>query len=208
MHFEFIAGNLALDFANTVHNYGAADPEDDLKSHSELVNWVRQAGLVSEAESRELDHRARAKPGAAQSALRQALRLRRCVYEVFSDIAQSRRPRAVALAGLNSSYRQAMAQASLQRVGDEYRLGWEGDGDTLDRVLWTVTKTAMDLITSPRLGRVRQCAGSNCSWLFVDTSRNGMRRWCDMQACGNRAKVRRFRQRGKTSLAGQETGAP
>jgi len=31
--------------------------------------------------------------------------------------------------------------------------------------------------------------------MFLDTSRNGRRHWCDMKDCGNLAKVRRFRQR-------------
>jgi predicted RNA-binding Zn ribbon-like protein len=51
----------------------------------------------------------------------------------------------------------------------------------------------VDLLTSEALTRVRRCSGETCSWLFVDNSRNRMRRWCDMQVCGNRAKVRRFR---------------
>jgi predicted RNA-binding Zn ribbon-like protein len=196
MRFEFLAGHLALDFANTVHNWGAPDPEDDLKGFSDLVSWARQAGVVNEQESRELHRSAQANPAAAASDLKRALRLRGLIYEVFSGIAQGARPHPGALAGLNSYCKQAMAQVSIQRVGDRYELGWEQGNRIFDRVLWAVTRSAMDLMTSERLGRVRQCAGESCSWLFLDTSRNGLRRWCDMQACGNRAKVRRFRQRG------------
>lgn len=199
MQFEFLAGNLALDFANTVHDWGASDPGDDLKVFSDLVGWARQAGLVNEQESRELDRSAQANPGAAAADLRRALRLRELIYEVFSGLARGVRPQPVTLAGLNSYFKQAMAQVSIRGVGDRYELGWEGSNRSFDRVLWAVTRSAMDLVTSERLGRVRQCAGDICSWLFLDTSRNGLRRWCDMQACGNRAKVRRFRQRGKSA---------
>jgi hypothetical protein len=30
MNYEFLGGNLALDFANTVHSHGMVDPCDDL----------------------------------------------------------------------------------------------------------------------------------------------------------------------------------
>jgi predicted RNA-binding Zn ribbon-like protein len=43
--------------------------------------------------------------------------------------------------------------------------------------------------------RVRRCAGNDCLLTFVDTSRPGRRRWCSMERCGNRAKVRAFRNR-------------
>jgi predicted RNA-binding Zn ribbon-like protein len=195
MRFEFLAGHLALDFANTVHNWGAPDPEDDLKGFSDLVSWARQAGVVNEQESRELHRSSQANPAAAASDLKRALRLRGLIYEVFSGIAQGARPHPGALAGLNSYCKQAMAQVSIQRVGDRYELGWEQGNRIFDRVLWAVTRSVTDLMTSEGLERVRQCAGESCSWLFLDTSRNGLRRWCDMQACGNRAKVRRFRQR-------------
>jgi predicted RNA-binding Zn ribbon-like protein len=41
---------------------------------------------------------------------------------------------------------------------------------------------------------VRLCADASCAWLFLDTTRNRTRRWCDMKECGNRNKVRRFRE--------------
>jgi len=69
--------------------------------------------------------------------------------------------------------------------------GWRRS-DSLDQVLWPVAIDAWDLLTEPELARVRQCpiADGGCGWLFLDSSRSGNRRWCDMRTCGNRAKVR------------------
>jgi predicted RNA-binding Zn ribbon-like protein len=64
-----------------------------------------------------------------------------------------------------------------------------------DTILMAVADSAAELLTSDSLPRVRQCGGLNCGWLFLDTTRNRSRRWCDMKDCGNRAKVRRYRQR-------------
>lgn len=53
---------------------------------------------------------------------------------------------------------------------------------------------ALDLVRdSP--GRVRECADPSCPVMFVDTSRNGSRRWCSMEGCGARAKASTYYRR-------------
>ena len=54
------------------------------------------------------------------------------------------------------------------------------------------------LFESPEVARIRHCANAKCLWLFLDDSKNGSRRWCSMQLCGNRAKAHRHYLRGKT----------
>ena len=60
-------------------------------------------------------------------------------------------------------------------------------------VLWSTG----DLLAGNQLARVRECANSNCLWVFIDESKNGTRRWCSMSACGNRAKAHRHYTRKK-----------
>ncbi|MFI9327891.1 CGNR zinc finger domain-containing protein [Kitasatospora sp. NPDC052868] len=64
-----------------------------------------------------------------------------------------------------------------------------------DQLVSTVARDAIALLTGPHADRVRQCGGDNCQLLFVDTSRPGRRRWCSMERCGNRHKVRALRAR-------------
>jgi predicted RNA-binding Zn ribbon-like protein len=189
MQHEFIGGNLALDFANTVHNHGTADPEDDLKVAADLVEWATQAGLLHNREAR---HAGRVRDNTAR--LRRALALRELLYGIFSRVAEGKRPKREALHTFQDLYRNATGQAEFQAEANRYRLAWSAI-DPLERVSHEIIRSAASLLTSEALTRVRQCAGDNCSWLFVDTSRNGLRRWCDMKACGNRAKVQRFRRR-------------
>jgi predicted RNA-binding Zn ribbon-like protein len=47
--------------------------------------------------------------------------------------------------------------------------------------------------------RVRRCAGPTCVLLFLDVSKSGRRRWCDMAVCGNRAKVAAHHARTRAS---------
>jgi predicted RNA-binding Zn ribbon-like protein len=62
-------------------------------------------------------------------------------------------------------------------------------------VLFTIALEAGELLMSPDLHRVRICAGSGCGWFFLDRSKAGRRRWCTMASCGNRVKVRSYRER-------------
>jgi predicted RNA-binding Zn ribbon-like protein len=66
---------------------------------------------------------------------------------------------------------------------------------TLEQVLSTFARDAVVLFTEVPPERIRQCAAADCQLLFADTSRPGRRRWCSMERCGNRAKVRSFRTR-------------
>ncbi|WP_448808967.1 CGNR zinc finger domain-containing protein [Agromyces bauzanensis] len=60
--------------------------------------------------------------------------------------------------------------------------------------------SAVELMTGPRLDRVKQCPG--CGWLFVDTSKNRSRRWCSMDMCGGRDKALRHYRRQRAEARG------
>jgi predicted RNA-binding Zn ribbon-like protein len=47
------------------------------------------------------------------------------------------------------------------------------------------------LLESEDAGRIRVCDGVDCGWMYLDRSRNGLRRWCEMGTCGTREKNRR-----------------
>jgi predicted RNA-binding Zn ribbon-like protein len=67
----------------------------------------------------------------------------------------------------------------------------------LDSVIWPVLWSAASLIVSDEASRIRICGGPDCGWIYVDRSRNQLRRWCQMETCGTREKSRRRYQRGK-----------
>jgi predicted RNA-binding Zn ribbon-like protein len=64
-------------------------------------------------------------------------------------------------------------------------------------IIWQIALSVLGLSVSDKLNRVKECPGENCGWLFLDTSKNGSRQWCDMKDCGNLAKVRRYRGKQK-----------
>src|SRR5213592_48759 len=174
-------GALCLDFANTVSWRGSGEPVDHLQAYDDLIRFARQAKLVSAIDARRLRREARRRPDAATRALRHAVALREALYRIFGGLAAGRRPSSADLATLNAALPAALAQLYVVPEHDQFAWAWARD--------------AAVFLTSVRLSRLRTCANPRCRWLFVDVTRNGMRRWCSMAVCGNRAKVGRYRQR-------------
>jgi predicted RNA-binding Zn ribbon-like protein len=199
--FEFIGDDPALDFVNTVDNRN--DPErrkELLNTYSDLLAWAAEAHLLSQAEAERLRNRASKSSGQARAALRRARILREALYRIFSAVAEERQPPAADVALLDGFDKQAMAHRRIRReLHGGYGWQWRSEGDDLDLILWQVAKAGAELLTSDGIYNVRMCAAEPCRWLFVDTSRNHKRRWCDMRICGNRAKARKFYERTKSA---------
>jgi predicted RNA-binding Zn ribbon-like protein len=197
--FEFTGGELCLDFANTVgHRTDAGRRRDDLASCADLLEWSRQAGTISRVDHSVLMRAADRSPVAARRTHARAVALREAIYAAMSahcagrSIPQSAIETISREAAIAASHRQIVAIPG--SVGG-FAWSWSATNPGFDRLIWPVAWSAADLVTSARINQVRECALETCGWLFVDTSRNRTRRWCDMRVCGNRAKVRRFYQR-------------
>jgi predicted RNA-binding Zn ribbon-like protein len=132
--------------------------------------------------------------------LRRAIALRETIWRVFDALAKGARADPSDLATLHEEEVAAMRHARFQQTGSGIDYEWS-DEPLLDRPLWAIARSAADLLTSRDIARVRECGSETCEWLFIDRSRNHTRRWCDMNDCGNRAKVRRFRQRQRAPKA-------
>jgi predicted RNA-binding Zn ribbon-like protein len=197
--FELTGGELCLDFANTVDN--RTDDErrrDNLGTYRDLIRWAEQTRIVSHADAVSLVQNASRHPQAANRVLSRARQLREAIYAVFSAQAAGRRPPQAPIALIGREAAAAAARRTLVSH-DRGAFSWTWQSaDELDRPLWPVALSAADVLTSGRLQLVRECALETCGWLFLDTSRNQTRRWCDMRVCGNRAKARRFYERARS----------
>jgi predicted RNA-binding Zn ribbon-like protein len=189
-------GWLCLDFANTAEWHASDQPTERLNDYPNLVSWARNKGILSDDEVQHLVRNAEIHPAQASAALNQAITLRETIYRIFSAVAAGRSPEEADLAALNATLAQGMAHLRIVQTPAGFVWDWDGDENALDRMLWPVVRSAVDLLTSKRLERVGECADDRgCGWLFLDVSRNHSRRWCSMEACGNRAKFRRHYQR-------------
>jgi predicted RNA-binding Zn ribbon-like protein len=206
--FQYIGGDPALDLVNTVDWTSRGLEDERLTEFDRLTRWAERAGVLHPKTGAALRRRATAKPRAADTAYRAALRARQVLQRVFSAIAEGK-PAGDELDDFNRLLGQAlghmrMVSATGRRAGRrKLRLGWEQLETRLDAVIWPVLWSAASLIASDEASRIRICGGADCGWMYVDRSRNGLRRWCQMETCGTREKSRRRYQRIKRPLPAQ-----
>jgi predicted RNA-binding Zn ribbon-like protein len=196
--FEFSGNHLCLDFSNTL-NDRASKPRESLNSYSDLVLWSQEAHILTENEARHLYEEAAQHQAEAAAVLRQAIDLREAFYRIFDAIASGSSAEEADLAILNAALSHSMAQACIIQEENGFTWDWVDKDKALNGMLWPLVRLAADLLTSEERHSVRVCASNDCGWLFLDTSKNHSRRWCDMKSCGNRAKVRKHYLQKKQS---------
>lgn len=176
--FQFIAGNLALDFVNTVA-YRPSAPRDELPVAAAFVQWARQASLLD----RQPVH-------SSAKQFRLFRKVREEVHGLFHFLAHGAPPSDHLLAPLNARLATIAPRRQILREQGALTWGWDLVPHDPERILAAILSSAADLLDSGQAPRVRQCEDATCGWLFLDRSQAGRRRWCSMADCGNRAKVR------------------
>lgn len=186
---DLVGGHLALDFVNTVNGRDGS-PVDWLDSPSRLLEWAALTAEFPRSLLSDLRTRALREPALAAKALSRARGLREVLFSVFAALARGRRPPADSVALLERHWKEAIRAARLPagRTGGGPAL--EAGRAGVDAIRFEVALRAVRLLGEIPRGRLRLCGGSDCAWLFLDTSRGGRRRWCDMATCGNVAKAR------------------
>ena len=201
LSFALRGGHLALDFANTVGWHAREEQDEYLTSYARVLDWARQTGAVTPTQADRLLVAANAQPEAANDALTAIVAVREAIYHLFSALAAERPLPDGALTTLNATLTDALGHLRLAVGATGPTWTWVDDGESFARPLWPVVRAASELLTSSDRARVRECAGTGCGWLFLDTSRNGSRRWCDTRDCGNRERVRRHYARRKRVIS-------
>lgn len=196
--FNFNSGRLCLDFTNTVRARPLSDRIESINSYGDLLSWARHATILTAGEAAALAEDAERRPRPAAHALTYALAGREAIYALFSAQAAGLPAPAGDLQTLNQAIGRSMTRSGLSAIGGRFEWGWPGSPPDLDRVRWWVVRSAAELLTSRDLTSVRECAGYDCGWLFIDATKNRSRRWCDMSTCGNRAKGRRHYERRRS----------
>jgi predicted RNA-binding Zn ribbon-like protein len=188
---EIVGGALCLDFVNTINS--RLYPEHDyLVQYSDLVGWANKVGTLSPAQSNQLQKRARQNSEEAGNALQTGRTLRELLYRLFSNAAGDSEPNKKDMETFVVFYGEAISHGSLVRMNNHFTTTWKVD-QAFDGVLWPIVHSAGQLLLSGELGQVKECPG--CGWLFLDTSKNQSRRWCSMNTCGARDKMRRYHKR-------------
>lgn len=198
--FSFIGGWLCLDFANTADGDIHTEWTERLESYAHLVAWGQQAGVLDETTAARLRAYAASHPAEAEVVLNQARQIRLTIYRIFSTVAAGQKPESAVLDDFSAALAGTMEHMRVVPQAEDFVWGWNSGDAPLERVLWPVVWSAAELLLSKQHHQVRECGGRDCSWLFLDTSRNHSRRWCSMDSCGNREKARVHYRRAKSGI--------
>jgi predicted RNA-binding Zn ribbon-like protein len=207
--FRFDAGAVCLDFAHT-GGEGRYAVFETLHVPADLGEWLAQPPLAAvltvpattqelaaakvlrqaiwDASHAQAAHRPL--PTAAVAAINRAAAAPPLTPELASSVAP---PVAAGLAGSSA----AAPPLAPGPAGVSVAAEWAAPVRAT-QALSTMAREMIELLSGPFSGRIRECASGDCPLVFVDTSRPGARRWCSMERCGNRHKLRALRARRAT----------
>ncbi|WP_119269282.1 CGNR zinc finger domain-containing protein [Taklimakanibacter deserti] len=194
-----VSEDLCLDYTHTVSWRGGDAPIERLEDIDDLLQWIEHNAGVEREVLRRIGRWTRDNPEYAQALLDEAVTTRETIYRILSAIAEGKPVPDKDFARLTRAIAETPPRNALVR--SDGRFGWRIAelrpvvAHLLAPVLWS----AGDLILAADRRRIRRCANEECLWLFLDESKSGTRRWCDMASCGNRAKARRHYSKTKQS---------
>ena len=201
--FGFVGGVLALDFVNTASQRVVGPFKEKLVDYAELVRFAEEADAIDEGDGQVLLGMADANARAATRVVDDARELREAIYGAFSARSRGEDANAKDLGIISKHYADAVAHQRLANTPEGFQFAWPAPPVSLDQVLWPVAVSATELLVSDDVARVKECATDNCNWLFLDSSKNKSRRWCEMKECWNRAKARRHQAKRKSAPSDQ-----
>ncbi len=193
---------LCLSLANTRNWRRAKAPLEHLHDYSDVLRWGEKRGLLDAGEVSRLAAVAGARARIARAEFASTLALRESIYRVFSERAHFREEDASDVALIDASFNDAVAQLELVVVDGKLTARARRVEAGLEAMRLHVALSAVSLLTSEFASKVKECADDRgCGWLFLDRTRNGSRRFCFSNECGNRARQVAFRRRHHHTVA-------
>ncbi len=189
---RLIGGALCLDFANTINGHNREINHEYIHDYSDLVRWCAHAGSLSNENMESLLEIGQEHPRKAKAIYEDALYLRELIFRVFQAVVIGYQASRQDLARLGSLWKEGQLNTRLVQTINGFSLS-SVDADVMRQPIFPISASAINLLTSMDIQRIKSCAGDHCDWLFIDNSRNHLRRWCSMDECGNQAKMKRRR---------------
>jgi predicted RNA-binding Zn ribbon-like protein len=197
--FRCPGGALCLDFCNSGGGTRGVSGSEWIAGFPELVDWLEAAAAVTGSQAARLREAGAASPRAAARVWSRAIKFREVLFRVLNAMAEGGKVAREDLSDIEAEHARAVSFARLSWAGETYRWSLDPSAAALDAAMQPLVESAVSLLTSAKLERLRRCGNSTCYWLFVDETRNHSRRWCEMASCGNVLKVRRHREKARSA---------
>lgn len=206
--FVFVGDRLWLDFVNT-DDVELGVRRDALRDFTTMLDWLVAAGVIDLDRRAAVLRRAEQQPAGATAALLDARRVRGALRALAERGLGNVDVRTEAVNEINRVLGRSAGTRRLEPLGDgHYARSFVAGGDAFAALMIPVVDDAADALINGELIRVRRCSDTRCRRVFLDGTKNGRRRWCDMATCGNRAKAARHRARENPLRPGRKYGQP
>jgi predicted RNA-binding Zn ribbon-like protein len=193
--FVFVGDRLWLDFVNT-DDIELGVRRDALRDFGTMLEWLAAVGVIDHDRRLAIMRRAEQQPAGASASLLDARRVRgalRALAEHGNSLVDARTE---AVAEINRVLGRSAGTRRLELASDgTYTRNFVAGGDAFAALMMPIVDDGADSLIAGELNRVRSCSDPRCRRVFLDSTKNGRRRWCDMATCGNRAKAARHRAR-------------
>lgn len=181
---DFIGGHPAIDFVNTVTARNAV-PVDRLDDYAAVTRWAALSSLSLRLEP--------VYGPEADAELRRCKALREALHATLTAVIDTHPVPSPAAVRLQTQWRHATAHAELDLSVHPFTVRFDQHGPVVSLPRRRLAAAAVELLTDLSRERLHRCPGERCGWLFLDASKAGRRRWCDMATCGTYDKNRRRR---------------
>ena len=195
---DFIGGHPVLDFINTVTGRDE-QPQDWLDSYEKLVSWAKKVDLLPLDTLADLSEKIKENEFETEQAFLQLKELREELFSLFYSLMSKQELSAELLERLEKKWHASYSIHRLVKINDKISLAVNSIAADVQLIEKRIIYLAVELACQFPTNRLRICKGTNCSWLFLDSSKAGRRCWCDMKTCGNASKARRFIVKKKLS---------
>ena len=193
------AEELFVSFGNTLE-YERGEPVDAVPDMTSLLAWLRERRLISGRGMAVEAAHLRRDPDETARRIERFHHLREVLHGIAAQVTETGHPTSDQLRDLNHILRHGLHYHQVERDPDGTRYTFAQVGDRLDQARATIASSLAQFLADDAPSRLRVCANPGCRYLFIDRSRTGRRRWCDMRTCGNQAKVARHRARARDQL--------
>jgi predicted RNA-binding Zn ribbon-like protein len=197
--FKLLAGHPALELVNTLDLRFSTETTDLLPAYGDLLRLVTQLRLLTPEQARRLGRTVGEKDG--QRVLSSTIELREALASLLYGRIDGAQLQDAQVETLEKHFHAAALRRRLSPADGQLVWTWAGVEQQAEIPLWKLAQAASDLLVSSDAERVKDCGDPTCRWLFLDTSKNHTRRWCDMKTCGNRMKARRHQARSQDGRA-------
>ncbi len=185
-------GCLIFNFINTVNTRVEEDYFEYLSDYQEFMNWCRKVEMMEDSEIKLFRKYSQEHPEEAAKALEKLIKTREMLFDFFDHVITDSKPDENLIAKFNTVLSGAISHLSIDQNLNWSVLIWPDDlTSPLNRILFS----AYEVLWEKPIERIKKCDA--CAWLFLDTTKNGKRRYCSPETCGSNEKAKRYYYRKK-----------